>query len=167
MTPRPHRHRRIGALAVAAALVATGAVGCGADEPSDRKLTPSEVARLRDHLSAVRLAAAQGNADAARSQLRDFRREVRRLAEANALNDERRRHLTDGARQAEARVEAEIGVDPPDDQPPAPPTDADPAPPPSGGGEEANGDAKPGKEDKPGKSKGRGKGNAGDDDDDD
>ena len=138
----PRLRRLIVLLAIGALVLGTG---CGDGASEDRKLTAAEAAQLRDHLENVRTASARGDARTARSELRAFRREVRRLALANALSLDEQTRLTVGARQAEARARAEV-------KPPAPVAEqpaAEPSSPPGRDGDKRDGghDREEGEED--------------------
>ena len=145
-------NRRSGNVVCAAAVAVVAAalaIGCGDDEPQERSLTRAEAARLLDHLSAVRQAAAAQDPDGVRTRLRSFRREVRSLADENALTPAEERRLVDGAKQAQARAEQELR--------PAVPAEPDPVPQPVPPPAEAEG-PDGGKEDDKDK---EGKGNGG------
>jgi hypothetical protein len=140
--------------AVLAAVLAAAVGGCGSSQEKE-PLAPGDAVALTRLLADAREAGAQDDPDGTRAALREFRRKVRALERGGRIDALDAEALREGARQAEARVSADVDTPPLPIEPAPAPAPAEPAPPPE----------PPGKEKGPKKDKGGDKGGGKDEDD--
>ena len=118
---------------VLAAVLGTALGGCGSS-PEKEPLAPADAVALTRLLADAREAGAQDDPGGTRAALREFRQKVRDLERRGRIDPLDAEALREGARQAEARVSADVET-PPVPVEPAP-EPAEPAAPPEPPGEE-------------------------------
>ena len=150
------RPRQLVLLLTAVLAVTTG--GCGSS-PEKEPLAPGDAVALSRLLADAREAGAQDDPDGTRTALREFRQKVRDLERRGRIDSLDAEALREGARQAEARVNADVDTPPLPVEPAPAPAPAEPVAPPEPPG--------PGKGEKKGKGYDKGRGGKEDEGDDD